>query len=93
VALLKIAKLGDPILRKISSPVTPEEGKSPEFQTFLDDLVETMRTLDGVGLAAPQVFQPKQVVMVESTHNARYPNAPPFYLFFVVFLPLFFLLF
>lgn len=76
VALLKVAKLGNPILRKISSPVTPEEGKSYEFQTFLDDMVETMRTLHGVGLSAPQVFQSKQVVVVESTNNARYLNAP-----------------
>jgi peptide deformylase len=76
MGLLKVAKLGNPVLRQVAAPVTPEECESPHFQKFLDDMVETMRTLDGVGLAAPQVFQSKQAVVIESTGNPRYPNAP-----------------
>ncbi|HET6371569.1 MAG TPA: peptide deformylase [Nitrospiria bacterium] len=76
MALLKIAKLGNPILRQLAAPVTAEECETPQFQKFLDDMVETMRTLDGVGLAAPQVFQSKQAVVIESAGNTRYPNAP-----------------
>jgi peptide deformylase len=76
MGLLKVAKLGNPILRQVAAPVTPEECESPQFQRFLDDMVETMRALDGVGLAAPQVFQSKQAVVIESTGNPRYPDAP-----------------
>jgi peptide deformylase len=76
MAILKIAKLGNPILRKIAEPVTPAESQDPAFQAFLEDMTETMRKLDGVGLAAPQVFQSKQVIIVEVNSNSRYPAAP-----------------
>ncbi len=76
MAILKIAKLGNPLLRQISAPVTPAEAQDPVFQNFLEDMVETMRKLDGVGLAAPQVFESKQIIVVEANANPRYPNAP-----------------
>ena len=76
MAILKIAKLGNPILRKIADPVTPAESQDPAFQAFLEDMTETMRKLDGVGLAAPQVFQSKQVIIIEANANPRYPAAP-----------------
>lgn len=78
MALLKIAKMGNPILRKISDPVSSEEIMNPDFQKFIDDLIETMRDEDGLGLAAPQVHVSKQVVVIESLENNRYPEAPPF---------------
>jgi len=81
VALLKIAKLGNPILRKIAEPVLISECQHILFQQLIDDMVETMRALDGVGLAAPQVFASQQVIVVESNPNARYPNAPSLPLF------------
>ncbi|MGC8499708.1 MAG: peptide deformylase [Leptospirillia bacterium] len=71
MALLKIAKMGNPVLRKISEPVTKEEIKTPEFQQFLDDMIETMRDEDGLGLAAPQVHVSKQVVVIESLDDPR----------------------
>lgn len=74
--LLKVAKLGSPVLRKVAEPVTPDECKSVIFQRFIDDMIETMEKLDGVGLAAPQVFQSKQVVVLKSQNNGRYPDAP-----------------
>ena len=76
MAILQIAKLGNPILRKLAAPVTPEELKSEPFQLFIDDMVETMREKDGVGLAAPQVFASKQLVVIESHLNPRYEGAP-----------------
>jgi len=76
MAILKVAKLGNPILRKTALPVTADECQDPKFQLFLDDMVETMEKLDGIGLAAPQVFQSKQAVVLKSTGNARYPEAP-----------------
>ncbi|MFI5304279.1 MAG: peptide deformylase [Nitrospiria bacterium] len=74
--LLKIAKLGRSVLRKIAKPVTHSEYHTPEFQKFLDDMVETMWTLDGVGLAAPQVYRSKQVIVVGTHHNFHHSINP-----------------
>ncbi len=76
MSILKVAKLGNPILRQIAKPVTMEECQSSDFQDFLTNMVDTMRKLDGVGLAAPQVFQSKQVIVIESLENLRYPESP-----------------
>ncbi len=78
MALLKIAKMGNPILRKISEPVSKKDIESVDFQRFLDDMIETMRDEDGLGLAAPQVHVSKQVVVIESLDDDRTPDAPPF---------------
>ncbi|EQD25687.1 MAG: Peptide deformylase, partial [Leptospirillum sp. Group IV 'UBA BS'] len=78
MALLKIAKMGNPVLRKISEPVSKKEIQSSDFQRFLDDMIETMRDEDGLGLAAPQVHVSKQVVVIESLEDDRTPGAPPF---------------
>ena len=53
--ILKVAQVGHPVLRQISREVTAAEIESPEFQSFLDDLRDTMDEYDGAGLAAPQV--------------------------------------
>jgi peptide deformylase len=65
MAILQIAKLGESVLRKKARPVTKEEIGAVEFQTFLDDLLESMEFHDGAGLAAPQVFRSQRVVAVE----------------------------
>ena len=76
MAILKVAKLGNPILRQRSARVTLEEALAPAFQQFLDDMVDTMRELDGVGLAAPQACQSKRVIVIESDANPRYEGSP-----------------
>jgi peptide deformylase len=58
---LKIAQLGQPVLRQVAAPVTPAELATPAFQRWLDDLVETLQAVEGAGLAAPQVFVSKRV--------------------------------
>jgi peptide deformylase len=60
---LKIAQLGQPILRTVAAEVWPEEIATPEFQRFLDDLLETLRDAKGAGLAGPQVFVAKRVFL------------------------------
>ncbi|VAX30169.1 Peptide deformylase [hydrothermal vent metagenome] len=76
MAVLEVAKLGNPILRKIAAPLTADMCNDPDFQTFLDDMIETMEEMDGIGLAAPQVGHSKQLVILKSTGNNRYPDAP-----------------
>jgi peptide deformylase len=76
MAILKVARLGHPILREEARPLTTSEIRSPETQRFIDDLVETMREYDGAGLAANQVHTPKQICVIEVLGNPRYPEAP-----------------
>ena len=75
MAILKVAHLGNPVLRKVAEPVPPESIGSPETQRFIDDLIETMMEYDGAGLAAPQVHVSKQIVTFQVEGNPRYPDA------------------
>lgn len=75
MAILKVARLGNPILRKIAEPVRPEGIGAPAIQQFIDDLIETMVEYDGAGLAAPQVHVSQQIVVFEVEGNPRYPDA------------------
>ena len=76
MAILKVARLGHPVLREKSLPVPLGDIRSPEIQRLIDDLVETMREYNGAGLAAPQVHVLKQICVIEVNDNPRYPEAP-----------------
>jgi peptide deformylase len=76
MSILKVARLGHPVLRKIAAPVSPREIQSPSFQKFIDDMIETMKEYDGVGLAADQVHESKQIAVLEVADNRRYPDKP-----------------
>jgi peptide deformylase len=69
--------LGNPVLRLIAQPVNLKELSDPDgdLQVFIDDMVETMRTDGGVGLAAPQVSKSVQIVALECEENKRNPEA------------------
>ncbi|AGY59530.1 peptide deformylase [Gloeobacter kilaueensis] len=72
--ILPIAQVGEPILHLAAQPVPIEQIRTPAFQTFLDDFVETMRSASGVGLSGPQVFRSIRVVAAECNANPRYPD-------------------
>lgn len=76
MAILKVARLGHPVLRRVADPVSAEEITRPEMQRFIDDMVETMREYDGVGLAAPQVHVSRQIAVLEVESHSRYPDMP-----------------
>ena len=76
MAILKVTRLGHPVLRRVAEPVPTEIIHRPEFQQFIDDMVETMHEYEGVGLAAPQVHVSQQVAVLEVTKHPRYPDAP-----------------
>jgi peptide deformylase len=76
MAVLKVARLGHPILRQIAEPVSPEAIGAPEIQRLVDDMLETMEDHDGAGLAAPQVHVSRRVVIYGVEANPRYPEAP-----------------
>ena len=60
---LPIAQLGQPVLRQPAVDVSIDEIRTPEFQQFLLDMLETMNDAGGIGLAAPQVFASKRVFL------------------------------
>jgi peptide deformylase len=76
MAILKVARLGHPVLRRQAAPLAVEAIRSREAQQFIDDMVETMREYDGAGLAANQVHALAQVAVIEVQGNPRYPDAP-----------------
>ncbi|MET0501388.1 MAG: peptide deformylase [Candidatus Binatia bacterium] len=76
MSILKVARLGHPVLRKIASPLALREIQSGELQKFIDDMIATMKEYDGVGLAADQVHESKQIAVLEVDANPRYPDKP-----------------
>ena len=62
MAKLKIVKIGDEVLNKECRPV---DKITPRIHTLLDDMVQTMRAANGVGLAAPQVGVLRRIVVIE----------------------------
>jgi peptide deformylase len=58
MSILKVARMGHPVLRARAKAIDPGDIKSPRMQQLIDDMFETMREYQGVGLAAPQVHVP-----------------------------------
>ena len=74
MAILKIVKFGDPLLRKASRPV---EEITPRIKTLLDDMIETMRAAGGCGLAAPQVGVLRRIAVIEVDEGVVYELINP----------------
>ena len=63
MAILKIARMGHPVLRQCADPV--EDVTAPAVRGLIHSMIETLRDAQGAGLAAPQVHIPLRVVMFE----------------------------
>ncbi|MEO8178700.1 MAG: peptide deformylase [Deltaproteobacteria bacterium] len=74
MAIRKIAQLGEPVLRQEARLLRREELAEAPTQRLIDDLIETMRDADGAGLAAPQVYESVQLVVIELASPRRYPD-------------------
>jgi peptide deformylase len=72
--MLTIAQLGNPILRQIAQPIN--QITDAKIQRLIDDLIATMTPANGVGIAAPQVSESQQIIIVASRPTLRYPSAP-----------------
>ncbi|XP_066570022.1 peptide deformylase, mitochondrial isoform X2 [Amia ocellicauda] len=71
-----VCQVGDPILRSKASQVDPTQINSPEIQKVIRTLVKVMRKLDCVGLSAPQVGVPLQILVAEYSERMLYENRP-----------------
>jgi peptide deformylase len=61
MAILKVSRLGHPVLRTVAQPIDPATIATPGVQRLIDDMFDTMREYTGVGLAAPQVHESVRV--------------------------------
>ncbi len=64
MAILKIARMGHPVLARVAEPVA--DPTAPDIRALVADMVETMIDANGAGLAAPQVYVPKRVVIFQA---------------------------
>jgi peptide deformylase len=64
MAILKVCRMGQPVLRQQAQPLSPEQIQSPALQRLIDDMIETMEDYEGIGLAAPQVFQSLRLLVM-----------------------------
>ncbi len=74
MAILPIAKLGNPVLRQIAAKVDPRDIRSKDMQRFIDDLFETMLDEPGIGLAAPQASRSIQLVVMGCEGEDGFPQ-------------------
>ena len=71
MAILKVSRMGHPVLRQKAKALPPDQVLQPAVQQLIDDMVETMVDCEGVGLAAPQVYQSLRLLVL------GYPDADP----------------
>ena len=74
MAILTIRTDSDPILSKVCRPI---DEITPRITTLLDDMIDTMRSAEGVGLAGPQVGVARRIVVVECTPGEVYELINP----------------
>lgn len=74
VTLLQVAHLGHKVLRQKARLVSHVQ--EAKIQQLIDNLVATVMDVNGVGIAAPQVYESVRIFIVASHPNPRYPNAP-----------------
>lgn len=73
MAVRPVLRMGHPVLRQVAPPV--ERFGTTELRELVRDMDDTMRALDGAGIAAPQVGVSLRVVIFEVASNPRYPQA------------------
>ncbi len=71
---LELCLLGDPTIRKVALEVASIKDK--DIQALIKELIATVKKVNGVGIAAPQVGKSLRLFIVASTPTARYPQAP-----------------
>jgi peptide deformylase len=74
VAVRRVLKMGEPLLRQVAAPVTRFDA---ELAALVADMDDTMRAMSGAGIAAPQIGVSLRVVIFELQKNPRYPHVSP----------------
>lgn len=72
--LVQVAQLGHSVIRKKAKQI--KNIVDPQIQQLIDDMIATLYDFDGVGIAAPQVYESVRIFIVASHPTDRYPYAP-----------------
>ena len=75
MAIRPVLRMGHPVLRQVATPVA--HPGSTEIRALVADMDETMRSLNGAGIAAPQIGVSLRVAIFELKENPRYPHVQP----------------
>ena len=77
MSILKIARMGHPVLLR---PASPEGGadiaSDADLQRLIDDMIETLEDAGGVGLAAPQIYESRRIILAKSPPGRGEQTAP-----------------
>ncbi len=65
MSILKVARIGHPVVRSAAAPLLKKAFRDPLFQKLIDDMHETLYEYEGVGLAAPQVHEGLRLAVIE----------------------------
>ena len=76
MSILKVARMGHPVLREKARAIEPKELKTVPLQKFIDDMIETMQEYNGVGLAAPQVHESLRIFVAHLDTEGRGESEP-----------------
>jgi peptide deformylase len=76
MSLLKVARMGHPVLRSRAREIDRAELKHPSVQKLIDDMIDTMHEYHGVGLAAPQVHEGLRIFVAAIAPQNEEPLAP-----------------
>jgi peptide deformylase len=77
MSILKVARMGHPVLRGRARALDRADIKSSSIQHLIDDMVETMEEYQGIGLAAPQVHEGVRVFIAGLQEDARSDDDDP----------------
>lgn len=77
IHVLKVARMGNPVLRAEAAPVDPARIPTQEFQDLVDSMILTMHEYEGIGLAAPQVHVSERVVVFHENAGLKDPDGAP----------------
>jgi len=78
VAVRDVALIGDPILRQVARDLEPDDINTPAIRSLVQDMIDTMHELGGIGIAAPQVSESVKLAIIEILESSsRYPNMAP----------------
>src|SRR5215813_15589572 len=75
MSILKVARMGHPVLRERAKPLDKSDIRSAVVQRLIDDMIDTMHEYHGVGLAGPQVHEGVRlfVALLEEDPDAKSP--------------------
>ncbi|HVN45861.1 MAG TPA: peptide deformylase [Steroidobacteraceae bacterium] len=74
MSVRRVLRMGEPLLQRVAAPVTRFDA---ELRALIADMDDTMRALNGAGIAAPQIGVSARVVIFELQDNPRYPHIAP----------------